>query len=57
MTKADSVVVFMNFPLAEQSSQESQGHFQWCRCSAEDRSDCVVERAGVRMQILADGDG
>lgn len=57
MTKADSVVVFLNFPLAEQSSQETQGHFQWCRCSAEDRSDCVVERAGVRMQISADGDG
>lgn len=57
MTKADSVVVFMNFPLAEQSSQETQSHFQWCKCSAEDRSDCGKERAGVRVQILVCGDG
>ena len=57
MTKADSVVVFMNFPLAEQSSQETQGHFQWCKCYAEDRSDCGKERAGVRLQILVYGDG
>lgn len=57
MTKADSVVVSVNFPIAEQADQGVRGHFQGCKCSAFAESACWSQEADARGRGEANSRG